>query len=114
MSGELDEKIRDIGAMLGISDIPDSVTELIGSFVQPEAEAKICPNCEQNYEQTQTESTSEAVQLMEIMKRYQAAKRQAADDPNLRLLEALAPFVNAKRRRKIKNCEKILTAIKML
>lgn len=40
MPGELEDKIKDIGAMLGFTDIPDSITDLIGSFAQSYQESE--------------------------------------------------------------------------
>ena len=54
MDDALEEKIKDIGAMFGITEIPDSITDIIGSFMnsnntdESENNDKICPNYEQN------------------------------------------------------------------
>ncbi len=113
MDEGLEDKIKEIGGMLGITDIPDSITDLIGSFInQPENTEQICPN----YEQESKESTEEndAMKMMQLINKYQHAKASMEQDNNIRLLRALSPYMNKKRRQKIKNCEKMLTILKLL
>ena len=113
MEEGLEDKIKEIGGMLGITEIPDSITDLIGSFLtQPESEMKICPNCEQET-MTAPEET-DAVKMMQLINKYQRARASMEEDNNIRLLRAMSPYMNKKRRQKIKNCEKMLTIIKLL
>ena len=119
MEEAFEDKIKDIGAMLGITEIPDSITDIIGSFIgsnnttsDPENESKICPNYEQ--EKEEFEDGLDIGKIMEFVSRYQSAKKSAEQDQNIQLLRALGPFLSKKKRKKIKNCEKMLTIIKMI
>lgn len=113
MEAALEDKIKEIGGMLGITEIPDSITDLIGSFIsQPETESNLCPNCEQ--EQSPVQEENDAMKMMQLINKYQQAKISMEQDNNIRLLRALSPYMNKKRRQKIKNCEKMLTILKLL
>ena len=113
MEAALEDKIKEIGGMLGITEIPDSITDLIGSFInQPENESNLCPNCEQEGSPVQEEN--DAMKMMQLINKYQQAKISMEQDNNIRLLRALSPYMNKKRRQKIKNCEKMLTILKLL
>ena len=113
MEAALEDKIKEIGGMLGITEIPDSITDLIGSFInQPENESNLCPNCEQ--EESPVTEENDAMKMMQLINKYQQAKISMEQDNNIRLLRALSPYMNKKRRQKIKNCEKMLTILKLL
>ncbi|MBR5501349.1 MAG: hypothetical protein IKV74_07470 [Clostridia bacterium] len=113
MEAALEDKIKEIGGMLGITEIPDSITDLIGSFInQPENESNLCPNCEQ--ERSPVQEENDAMKMMQLINKYQQAKVSMEQDNNIRLLRALSPYMNKKRRQKIKNCEKMLTILKLL
>lgn len=113
MEDGLEDKIKEIGGMLGITEIPDSITDLIGSFLnQPESEMKICTNREQ--EATSSEECIDAAKMMQLINKYQQARASIEQDNNIRLLRAMRPYMNKKRRHKIKQCEKMLTILKML
>lgn len=121
MDEGLEEKIKDIGAMFGITEIPDSISDLIGSLVdqqnptQNDTENKICPNCEQSKEkELETDGGIDALKIMELVNKYQTARKSAEQDQNIQLLRALGPFLNKKKQKKIKNCETMLTIIKMI
>lgn len=106
MEDELENKIKDIGAMLGISEIPDSITDVISSFITPQnTQEKICPNCEQE---------PDVLKIMEFVQKYQSAKASAEQDRNIVLLRALSPYLDKRKKRKIQNCEKVLTILKMI
>ena len=110
MDEGLEDKIKEIGGMLGITEIPDSITDLIGSFVgSSESTSKICPNCEQ----TNAEE-NDAMKIMQLVNKYQRAKVSMEQDNNIRLLRAMRPYMSKKRRQKIQNCEKMLTILKLL
>ncbi|MBP3391578.1 MAG: hypothetical protein J6L76_02160 [Clostridia bacterium] len=110
MEEGLEDKIKEIGGMLGITEIPDSITDLIGSFLNTsEDDSKICPNCEQ-----EEPVDSDAMKMMQLISKYQHAKASMEQDNNLRLLRALSPYLSNKRKRKLKNCETMLTILKLL
>ena len=87
MDDLLEEKIKDIGAMFGITDIPDSITDLVGSFIHPEknpileVDGKICPNCEQN--NAHPDQDIDVGKIIELVKKYQSAKHNAEHDQNI-------------------------------
>ena len=113
MEEGLEDKIKEIGGMLGITEIPDSITDLIGSFLnQPESETKICPNYEQKSDAD--EDSFDAVKMMQLVNKYQQVRASIDQDNNIRLLRAMQPYMNKKRKQKIKNCEKMLTILKLL
>lgn len=117
MDDALEEKIKDIGAMFGITEIPDSITDIIGSFMnsnntdESEKNGKICPNYEQ--QSNVSDESLDITKIIELVNKYQSAKKSAEQDQNIQLLRALGPFLNKKKRKKIKNCEKMLTIMKM-
>ena len=120
MAEDLSEKIKDIGAMFGITEIPDSITEIIGSLVDQQNTTtldtgEICPN----YEQAKTADQEEpyglnAIKMIEFINKYQHAQQSAEKDQNIQLLRALKPFLSKTKQKKIKNCEKMLTIMKMI
>ena len=119
MDSSLEEKIKDIGSMFGITEIPDSITTLIGSFINQEEptdqndRAEMCPNYEQK-NHTLAEADFDILKIMELINKYQTAKQNANNDKNIQLLRALGPFLSPQKRKKIKNCEKMLTLMKMI
>lgn len=113
MEACLEDKIKEIGGMLGITEIPDSITDIIGSFLnQPENDTQICPNCEQMNSTVTTEN--DVAKMMHFIQKYQNAKASMEQDNNIQLLRAMRPYMNKRRKEKIKNCEKMLTILKML
>ena len=113
MEDGLEDKIKEIGGMLGITEIPDSITNLIESFInQPSTETKLCPNYE--HQAVTAPEETDAVKMMQLVNKYQHIRASIEDDNNIRLLRAMSPYMNKKRRQKIKNCEKMLTILKLL
>lgn len=122
MEDGLENKIKEIGSMFGITEIPDSITDLIGSFMNNTPDVtEICPNYEQEQQEQPAVNAPEAaaeendaMKMMHLIHKYQNAKASMEQDNNLRLLRALSPYMSKKRKRKLKNCETMLTILKLL
>lgn len=117
MDNELAGKIKEIGGLLGIENVPDNIGELLGSFLgdngsdekdsEIKTEAGRALPC--NSEKEQDDSLGiDPVMLMKIMSGVKQAQEKGVNDDKVRLLKALKPFLSDTRRKKVDNCVNIL------
>lgn len=128
MDNELNDKIKEIGSMFGISDIPDNIGEIVSSFLTSSSEKtqdaaaseEACSG--ENMEKPQSECSEightnqggfpediDMTKIFKILKRYKEAKKNKENDKKIKLLYAVEPFLNEKRRDKVNHCVKFLT-----
>ena len=128
MDNELNDKIKEIGSMFGISDIPDNIGEIVSSFLTSSSgkaqEAASEQSCAENNTAENLQSGASEIghtnqggysedidmtKILKILKRYKEAKKNKEHDKKIKLLYAVEPFLNEKRRDKVNHCVKFLT-----
>ena len=117
MDNELAGKIKEIGGLLGIENVPDNIGELLGSFLgdngsdekdsETKTEAGRGVSCSNEKEQDDSLGI-DPVMLIKIMSGVKQAQEKGANDDKVRLLKALKPFLSDTRRKKVDNCVNIL------
>lgn len=117
MSDDLGKKVQQIAQMLGQDDVPDNVKELVALIAAslkgdspPEGDSSQ-PQRSVSQSKPDTEISSNAPSLSnEMLDTAKNALRQinSANDPRINLLNAIKPFMNNKRQRKIGSCIQLL------
>lgn len=120
MDEELTGKIKEIGGLLGIQDIPDNIGDVLGAFLgsNNSSEKKSTENeVEENKslpslpEKKETEDLLQGldpIMLMNLLSRVKSIQEKNANDEKVRLLKALRPFLSGDRRKKVDNCVSLL------
>lgn len=124
MDAELNNKIKEIGSLFGINELPDNMDEIVSSVLSNIGSDKtqldkinceqIVNNGENNILSELTSSEFDMTKIISLLNKYQKSKQMAKDDEKIKLLYALKPFLNEKRQNKIKNCVTLLTIAKMV
>ena len=136
MEEDLNNKIKEIGGMLGISEMPDNIGDIVSSLLSNSSDASsgssatdAC-NSDTKQEETaipedirnigNTNSSSAAhsadlfgdidmAKVLKLLNKYQEAQKNKGKDKKIQLLYAVEPFLNEKRKDKVSNCVKFLT-----
>ena len=115
MSDSLNEKIKEIGSMFGIDEIPDNIGDIVQSFIGSD-NSEITESKEINKDnliEQNNENTSgfdfDINKCVQIMNKYKEVKNHKNKDKKIQLLYAIEPFLNDKRKDKVSNCVKLLT-----
>ncbi len=121
MDAELNNKIKEIGSLFGLNELPDNMDEIVNSVLNNLGNNnsqldKI--NCEQNVntsnDQNDLPGDIDISKIIELLNKYRQSTMLAKNDDKIKLLYALSPFLNDKRKSKIKNCVTMLTLAKMV
>lgn len=112
MSDDLGQKVQQIAQLLGQDSVPDNVKELVALFADSLAKKDdsnaqtILPELETS-ENTLVEEPVINADLLNTA-RKSMDRVNSASDPRINLLQAIKPFMNNKRQRKIGNCIQLL------
>lgn len=121
MDAELNNKIKEIGSLFGLNELPDNMDEIVNSVLNNIGNNnsqldKI--NCEQNVNandnQNDLPGDIDITKILELLNKYRQSSMLAKNDDKIKLLYALRPFLNDKRKSKLKNCVTMLTLAKMV
>lgn len=126
MDGDLNHKIKEIGSMFGLTELPENIGDLVSTFLASSGE-----NHTESPEEAQTgngccaETAAlpapdightnnlfgdiDMAKVLKLLKKYQEAKNNQAKDKKIQLLYAVEPFLNEKRKDKVGSCVKFLT-----
>ena len=150
MDAELNNKIKEIGSLFGINELPDNIGDILGSVIGSSNNAQLDKiNCEQNLNDKENDYSVEnklstdnllalfngqnnkknyntadnnesdfpdidISKIISLITKYQKSRESAKNDNRIKLLYALKPFLNEKRKNKISNCVTLLTIAKMV
>lgn len=129
---ELNDKIKEIGSLFGITELPDNIGDIVSSFLSSSSESddqKCSDDSEKHIESTQKVyeeknnigSTNlpsipgdhfediDMTKVLSLLQKYREVKRSSSNDKKIRLLYAVEPFLNDKRKDKVSSCVKFLT-----
>lgn len=123
MDAEFNDKIKEIGSMFGIENIPDNIGDIVNSFLSDKKTNENTNEVENiKYEQNMNEddasensnnlcnigSLFENENIVKIMSKIGEKNNKNKQDKKIKLLYAIEPFLNGKRKEKINNCVKFL------
>lgn len=100
MCDDLNKKINQLSSILGKDKVPDNVKNLLSTL----AKATTTDNLNENDESFKTLS-----RVKHIMDRLDASNH----DERVILLNAVKPFLNASRQKKLANCIKLLQMVSL-
>ena len=100
MNEDLNEKIKEIGNLFGIDEMPENIGNIVDSFLSNQNENDTNNASENNFDF----DIGKYVQIMNSLKNFS----NNTDDKKIKLLYAIEPFLNGKRKEKISNCVKFL------
>lgn len=125
MNEELNSKIKEIGSIFGIENIPDNIGDIVGNLLSEKSNDENIvtlenENCEQNMNinnNTENEENkkisnidiSNLIGNINIEKLFNKINNKDNSNKKIQLLYAIEPFINGKRKEKINNCVKFLT-----
>lgn len=139
MENDLNDKIKEIGSMFGISEMPENIGEIVSSFLSSKTAASEAPAsqetqcgqpCDLESEQVSAEQEQsqanightnssgsssdlfediDMAKVLRLLNKYKEAKKNKTKDKKIQLLYAVEPFLNDKRKDKVNNCVKFLT-----
>jgi len=112
MNEDLNEKIREIGSLFGIDEMPDNIGNIVESFLSnsknSNEETEIITEKVSENKSTENNFDFDIGKYVQIMNSLKKATNNS-DDNKIKLLYAIEPFLNGKRKEKIGNCVKFLT-----
>lgn len=112
MSDDLGKKVQQIAQMLGQDNLPDNVKELVTALASSLSKKDDSPAKSDTPDANSAEKS--AVQEPAVNTEILDTARRAMDrfnssnDPRINLLQAIKPFMNNKRQKKIGNCIQLL------
>ena len=129
---ELNDKIKEIGSLFGITELPDNIGDIVSSFLGGSSEGNdqkgsedsekhiesMQKNCDENSNIGNTNLPSipgdrfediDMTKVLSLLQKYREAKRSSNNDKKIRLLYAIEPFLNERRKDKVGSCVKFLT-----
>ena len=133
MDNDFNDKIKEIGNMFGISEMPDNIGDIVSSLLtsssessaeksEPEAQTSANAKTEQScmsspdigHTNKKTSSSDflediDIAKVLKLLNKYKEAKKNKEKDKKIQLLYAVEPFLNEKRKDKVNNCVKFLT-----
>ncbi|MBS5842353.1 MAG: hypothetical protein KIC77_02550 [Clostridiales bacterium] len=133
MDNDFNDKIKEIGNMFGISEMPDNIGDIVSSLLtsssessaeksepeeQTSANAKTEQSCMSSpdigHTNKKTSSSDflediDIAKVLKLLNKYKEAKKNKEKDKKIQLLYAVEPFLNEKRKDKVNNCVKFLT-----
>ena len=123
MDTEFNDKIKEIGSMFGIDNIPENIGDIVSSLLSD----KDCNDktseinnekCEQIMNDKETDDNSDKSanfdgilkndNIIKIMSKMNEKNSKNKQDKKIKLLYAIEPFLSGKRKEKIGNCVKFL------
>ena len=133
MDNDFNDKIKEIGNMFGISEMPDNIGDIVSSLLTSSSESS--PEKSEPEEQTSANAKTEQscmsspdightnkktsssdfledidiAKVLKLLNKYKEAKKNKEKDKKIQLLYAVEPFLNEKRKDKVNNCVKFLT-----
>ncbi len=123
MNDDLALKIKQIADMLNEDTLPDNLKDIISLFVgsggsadNPDSQKKHDQNNHSNNEGIRVNNTVELAENLEMLKTMKniAGRLNSKSDPRVNLLNALKPFLNNNRQKKIGNCIMFLQVTSLL
>lgn len=108
MDKETEDKLKQLGSMLGITEIPDNIGDVLGSFLSSKNDntQEESPQEEKNDIDAELGIDADTIKLITTLKK--SIDRNKSDD-KARLLKALAPFLNEQKQQKVNNALKLMT-----
>lgn len=104
MDKETEDKLKEIGSMFGITEIPDNIGDILGTLMSSrgnETESKV-----KSEENNDIDIDVDTIKLITTLKKTFDNNR---NDNKARLLKALAPFLSDNKQAKVSNCIKLMT-----
>lgn len=115
MDNELNDKIKEIGSLFGINEMPDNIGDIVQTFLSHNSEASEtdehiqAPEHNNESEQNKSSEDFDAAKFVEIVNKCKKAQLNKKNDKKIQLLHAIEPFLHGKRKEKISSCMKFLT-----
>lgn len=111
MSDDLNKKIMQIADLLGKESMPDNVKGLLGLLASSMGSGESAPkSSETPAVKTERSEKNEFDDNLEMIRKVKKVmeKVNTRNDPRINLLNAIKPFLNNKRQKRLGNCIKIL------
>lgn len=126
MDDNMQDKITEIGKMLGIEGIPENAGAILNAFLSGSGETERTEEPEETIIEvgsksdpeenpSPAESSGPALhEILTLMETYKTITGEIKNDEKARLLQSLKPFLNSTRQEKVGNCMKFLAAVRFL
>lgn len=111
MNDEINNKIKEIGSMFGITEFPDNIGDLVESFITSdnnEKDQEFITNENTNNDK-QNNNNNDVEKYVQIVNKLKESNFNKKNDKKIQLLHAIEPFLNNKRKDKVNNCIKFIT-----
>lgn len=124
MDAEFENKLKEIGGMLGITEIPENIGDLVSTFLgSGEETTEAVPDApgstaagelvKTNHEEARDEedageSAIDPAMLLEIVGKLGTAQKNSKNDKKIKLLRALRPFLGKERQAKVDQCVRLM------
>ena len=126
MDEELEDKIKDIGGMLGITNLPDNLGDIISSFLGSKDESAsdseyinsddICQDDKLNI-QNGTEHNdapkSSGLNMLNLLSSFNSVQNGGEDDYKIQFLRSLKPLLGTHKKQKVDKCVKLFQFVKL-
>lgn len=112
MSDDLNKKIKQITDILSQENMPDNIKGLLNmlsSSSEPEEPAqKPAAQSPAREERPQKSEIEDNVEMVRKIKKVMDHVSSSSNDPRVNLLNAIRPFLNTGRQKKVNNCIKLI------
>ena len=116
MSDEMGDKFKQIAEMLGQNsntNIPDNVKGLLNMFMsnsstKEENAPEDNPQTQKTNDDSSRSETDDTADMARKMKKAMTMLNTTTNDPKVNLLNAIRPYLNKDRQRKLQTCMKII------
>lgn len=107
MDKETEDKLKQIGSMFGITEIPDNIGDILETLMSSKSEESVVSESKSNSKESpDIDIDADTLKLITTLKRSFDSNR---NDNKARLLKALAPFLSDTKQAKVNNCIKLMT-----
>jgi hypothetical protein len=111
MNDDLNKKIKQITDILGQENLPDNLKGLLSILTAPTAKEEISPKAIEapviKEEKANRSETDDSIDMLRKVKKIMD-KVNTNNDPKINLLNAIKPFLNNKRQKRLNDCMKLL------
>lgn len=120
MNDDLAQKIKQVADMLNSNDLPDNLKDIISVFANSSEDQGVGNSQKENTQSSSNDkrnnSTNELSENLEMLKTIKAvmSRLNTTNDPRINLLNALKPFLNDNRRKKVGDCIMFLQVTSLL
>ncbi len=118
MDAEFENKIKEIGGMLGIENIPDNIGDIVESFLSSSNDVEDSASCNANVENLESKprenvESGSNPDMFKLISTINNMKNNTQNDYKINFLQALKPLLTHDKHKKVDTCVNLLYFTKL-